>query len=80
MKRYTVYFIIKKNNHGYLNEKTVIAHNQKEAVKLVRESVKAESGRNAFKCTCKKPELVPSGMKYGGIVYTRYSPIFHSLW
>jgi hypothetical protein len=80
MKTYTVYFIIKKNNHGYLHEKTVEASNQKEAIKLVRDQVPEECGRNAFHCTCKKPIRTKDGMEMNGIIYTKYSEVFNMLW
>lgn len=79
-KSYRVYFIIKKNNHGYLNEKVITASNQKDAIKLVREKVREESGRNAFHCTCKAPKKVKDGMEFDGFIYKRYSELFNSLW
>ena len=80
MKTYTVYFIIKKNNHGYLNEKTVEANSQKEAIKFVRNQVKDECGRNAFNCTCKKPIRTKDCVEMNGIIYTKCSELFNMLW
>ena len=77
---YTVYFIIKKNCHGYLNQMGVTAKNQKEAVALVRDSVRRDSGRNAFSATCKAPKKVSDGMLFNGMTYTRYSELFNMLW
>lgn len=80
MKDYTVYFIIKKNNHGYMNQKTVVAKNQKEAIAAVKEKVKENTGRHAFQCSCKAPEKMECGLYYNGWVYTRYSELFNQLW
>lgn len=80
MKSYTVYFIIKKFNHGYLNEETVEANNQKEAIKIVKENVKNRCNKYAFNCTCKKPIRTKDGMEMNGAVYTKYSELFNALW
>ena len=80
MKDYTVYFIIKKDGHGYLNSETATAKNQKEAKKQVKELVYKNTGRTAFGCTCKAPIRVKSGMEFNGGVYTRYSEWFNTLW
>lgn len=80
MRQYIVYFILKKNSHGYLKQMEVTANNQREAIASVRKSVKESTGRNAFGATCKAPKGVPSGMEFNGMIYTRYSDLFHTLW
>lgn len=80
MRDYTVYFIIKKNNHGYLNQQTIKAKNQREAIKAVKEKVLADTGKHAFSCTTQKPERASDGMRFNGMTYTRYSDLFNTLW
>ena len=80
MKDYTVYFIIKKDGHGYLNQAEVSAKNQAEAIASVRKSVRESSGRNAFSATCNAPVRVKDGMLFNGGTYTRYSELFNRLW
>ncbi len=80
MRDYTVYFIIKKHNHGYLNQETVMARNKKEAVKAVRELVKHNSGRNAFHATCNAPAITKAGCLFDGMTYQGYDPTFRMLW
>ena len=80
MKDYTVYFIIKKDRHGYLNQETVKAHNKKEAVKMAREMVRANTGRNAFNATCNSPLVTRTGCLFNGMLYQKYDPTFHTLW
>lgn len=80
MKDYTVYFIIKKDRHGYLNQETVKAHNKKEAVKMVRDMVKTNTGRNAFSATCNSPLVIQAGCLFNDMLYQKYDPTFHTLW
>lgn len=80
LKNYTVYFVIKKNNHGYLNQETVTAENQKQAIRMVKDSVYKNSGKNAFYCTCEEPEMTKAGLVFNGGTYTRYSDVFNQLW
>lgn len=80
MKEYTVYFIIKKHSHGYLNQQNIEAKNQKEAIKLVKEKVKKESDKNAFSCSCKAPIYGVNGLEYNGMYYMRFSESFNTLW
>lgn len=80
MKYYKVYYIIKKNGHGYLNETEVQAKNQKEAIAKVRADVRERTGRNAFSATCKAPAITKYGLYWNGGTYTRYSELFHMLW
>lgn len=80
MKKYNVYYIIKKNGHGYLRNMEVDAHNQKEAMQIVKEAVLRETGRNAFHKTCKAPVKTKYGMQYDGMTYTRYNEYTKSLW
>ena len=77
---YTVYFIIKKNRHGYLNQHTVTAKNQREAIQKTRKHVKENSGRTAFNCTFEAPVKRKDGMSFGGKIYTRYSELFNMMW
>lgn len=80
MKDYTVYFIIKKFNHGYLTQKTVSAKNMKVAIQIVKDTVKTETGRHAFTCTCKAPIKNKNGLEYNGKTYSKYSELFNQLW
>lgn len=80
MRDYTVYFIVKNDGHGYLNQAEVSANNQKEAVASVKKSVRENSGKCAFCATCKVPERVKGGMLFNGMIYTRYSELFNRLW
>lgn len=80
MKNYKVYYIIKKHGHGYLNETEVTARNQREAIREVRQSVRTNTGRNAFHCTTHPPIKVKRGVEYDGMIYSRYDELFHTLW
>lgn len=55
-KLYTVFYWIKKNNQEYLHSLDVEAGNAKEACKVCKEQVKAQTGRNAFRPTTKAPD------------------------
>lgn len=79
-KFYTVYYIIKKNNSGYLRSRTVLARNQKEAIREVKTQVKETTGRTAFSATCKKPEPTTHGMLWNGMIYTRWNEYTQTLW
>lgn len=80
MKQYKVYFIIKENNHGYLNHLIVEANNQKQAFTAVRDVVKKETGRHAFHTTCKEPIETDYGLYFDGGTYTRYNKLLGRLW
>jgi hypothetical protein len=80
MKEYTIYFIIKKNGHGYMNQETVAAKNKAEAIRLVKANILENTGRNAFQCTTKQPVIRDGVLEYNGMLYTRYSDLFHTLW
>ena len=79
-KIYTVYYIIKMNNHGYLKSRRVQARNQKDAIREVRASVKETTGRTAFSATCSKPEPTRHGMEYNGMIYKRWNEHTETLW
>lgn len=55
MKQYTVWYIIKRNNRGYVHHSEVEASNQKEAMKLTEEDAKQRFDRHAFSKTTKEP-------------------------
>ena len=80
MKDYTVYFIIKKEAHGFLNQETVKAQNQRDAIKLVKEKIRKNTGRTAFRCTCKAPVRTKDGMFYIDGTYTKYNETWNMLW
>lgn len=80
MKQYKVYFIIKENNHGYLNHFIVEANNQKQAFTAVRNVVKKETGKHAFHTTCKEPIETDYGLYFNGGTYTRYNKLLGRLW
>lgn len=80
MKKYTVYYIIKRDGHGYLRWSTIDAENQKTAIKRVKDSVKLETGRTAFRATCKEPASHKQGLLFDGMIYTRYNKESNRLW
>lgn len=80
MRYYKVYYIIKENNHGYLNRFVVKANNQKEAFKAVKNMVKKETGKTAFHTTCKEPIETDYGLYFNGGTYTRYNKLLERLW
>lgn len=80
MKQYKVYYIIKENNHGYLNRFIVEADNQKRAFLAVKNVVKKETGKHAFHITCKEPIENKYGLEYDGMIYTRYNKLLGRLW
>lgn len=80
MKYYKVYFIIKENNHGYLNHFIVEANNQKEAFRIVKNVVKNETGKTAFHTTCEEPIENDYGLYFDGGTYTRYNKLLGRLW
>ena len=80
MKKYKVYYIIKKHGHGYLHETEKKKKNQREAVRKVRQTVRTNTGRNAFHCSVHSPVKMKYGLEYDGTVYTRYDELFHTLW
>ena len=55
-KLYTVFYWIKKSNQEYLHSLDVEAGNAKEACKVCKEQVKAQTGRNDFRPTTKAPD------------------------
>ena len=79
-QEYTVYYVISKNNHGYLCNNTVTANNQQEAIKLTKTHAKEMRGHHAFCCTCKRPEKTEKGLLWSGMWYTKYSETTKTLW
>lgn len=80
MKSYIIYFIIKKNNHGYLNEIQIEAVSKKEAIIKTKKMVMENSGKHAFACTNRKPVKTKTGLEFNGMIYPKYSELFHMLY
>lgn len=57
MKKYQVFYWIKKNNREYLNHMYIVANTAKEAMQVCKQQVKEQTGRNAFRPTTKAPDL-----------------------
>lgn len=57
MKSYQVFYWIKKNNREYLEHMFVTATTAKEALRVCKQQVKEQTGRNAFRPTTKAPDL-----------------------
>lgn len=57
MKNYQVFYWIKKNSHEYLQHMFVSANNAKDACRICKEQVKAQTGCNAFRPTTKAPDV-----------------------
>ena len=55
MKTYQVFYWIKKNKREYLEHMFVTANNAKEALRICKQQVKEQTGRNAFWPTTKGP-------------------------
>ena len=69
LKQYKVWFVIKKNNHGYLKSMEVEASNQKQAKEIVDEEAARKYGAHAFWKTFKQPVERPDGsVEYDGSV------------
>ena len=79
MKKYTVWYILKKDNHGYLKNREVEAENKKDAFAKAEEYAQTHFYRHAFTKSLKAPEwhggepgdLEHSDLHYNGMVYTR---------
>ena len=72
----TVFFILKMHGHGYLNHMVTEATNKRDAIREVKDRVRATYGRNAFHCTTKAPEKTSHGVEFDGMIYTRaYGPV-----
>ena len=54
MKTYIVKYEIKANRTAWDEEREVVARNAKEACQIVKQQVKEETGRNAFRPTIVK--------------------------
>jgi hypothetical protein len=53
MKSYQVSYALKKNNRDEWHDMIVEAQNAKDACRICKEQVKAQTGRNAFRPTAK---------------------------
>ena len=81
MKKYTVYYVIKRDGHGWLRHHDVMAKNQKEAFRLTKEHVYNTIKRNAFWCTCKIPvELDDGTLEWDWRNFPRYYAPWKQLW
>ena len=54
-KSYQVFYVIKRNGKEELNHMSVMANNQREAIKQCKAVVFEKTGRNAFRATTKAP-------------------------
>lgn len=78
MKEYTVWFIVKLNNRGYLHCRNVTASDKKQAWGMIEEFTMDTFGRHAFAKTTKAPEWaggVPGDLErrnlyFNGMTYT----------
>lgn len=83
MNNYKVWYIIKKNHHGYLYEMTVHANNKKDAFRMVRNAIYKETGKHAFRCTCTVPKKLNYGLDgivFDGESFPNYDPFTKELW
>lgn len=58
MKSYQVFYWIKKNSREYLEHMFVSANTAKDACRICKETVKEQTGRNAFRPTTKAPDVI----------------------
>ncbi|MCB5775826.1 MULTISPECIES: hypothetical protein [Ruminococcus] len=54
-KSYQVFYVIKQNGREYPYHMSVMADNQREAIKQCKAVVFEKTGRNAFRATTKAP-------------------------
>lgn len=81
MKKYTVHYVIKKNNTGYPRSMEIEAKNQREAMAAVKDKVYNQTGRNAFWTTCKAPQEEKGGLLWGdGRLCGRWNKWTGTLW
>ena len=81
MKEYTVWFIIKKEGHGWVKKFTTQAKNQKEAKEKALEYSLSKLDRYAFYRTCHAPVETDSGLHWHGAgVFTRYCDWMQRVW
>lgn len=71
MKEYQIYFVIKKDNCGYIKTMVVSARNKKEAFAAVEEASRKYYKRHAFYKTTTPPVEMENGVLYDGMLYTR---------
>ena len=71
MKKYDVWFITKRNNHGYLHKHEAIAENQKIAIKLIKECCRIQYQAHAFSVSTKTPEVMEDGVVYLDMLYPK---------
>lgn len=79
MKHYSVWFIVKKNNHGYLHVYETDAANKKDAFQAARDYCRKQYNAHAFTMSTTGPKFVigPNTVEYNGGVYTK-STVFGS--
>lgn len=81
MKNFTVWYILKMFNHGYLKSVEVEAENKKEAFAKAEEYTQTYFARHAFTKSLKAPvwqggepgDLERRNLSYNGMVYTEAS-------
>ena len=71
MKEYVVWYIVKKNGHGYLYKHRTKAKNKKEAFQSTREACERLHSAHAFGMSTNGPEFTTNGASYNGMIYTR---------
>lgn len=79
-QEFRVFYIIKRDCHGYLQQDLVMGPDKQTAYKKLRARVKARTGRKAFSCTCTPPEVTQRGVKFNNCLYTQYSAVSNTLW
>ena len=57
MEIYQVFYWIKKDKKEYLEHIYVSANNARDAVRVCKQRVREQTGRNAFRPTSKAPDL-----------------------
>ncbi len=77
MKEYIVWYIVKKNGHGYLYKHYAQVRNRKEAFQATREACERLHSAHAFSMSTKGPELSAGGTNYNGMIYARASLTRH---
>ena len=69
-KEYRVWFTLKMNNHAYVHDTVVTAHNKREAFDTVERYVQRNWKRHAFHKTTKAPVWKDGRFEWDGYIYT----------
>jgi len=79
MKKFTVYFILEKDNHGFMNQISGMAKTEAEAIAKAKKEM-LKNGHMIYHCSTNKPVKTSSGLEYNGTLYTKYDDCFHQLY